>query len=618
MKPLLDRLLALILLPFVLLITIPVALMIKLEDGGPVFYRDERLGKHRKHFFMLKFRSMKVNAPDIRNEDGSTFNSSTDPRQTKIGRILRKTSIDELPQIFNILKGEMSFIGPRPSPLGNEDWYPKAFLKKFEVLPGVTGYNQALLRNSATFEERMKNDIYYTEHLSFLMDMKVLLLTVKTVFGGKNVHRNEGEKSIPEEKPRLVLLTNFYPFRKGEEYLDAEIPVLLERFPEIVLIPLMVGKKEKQTRVLPKRVQVLVPGHGHGKADRLLLFLGNALRALKNLKALGVEDKGRGKRFLYTWYFEARSLGVASSLIKLWKKSPYVGKSFHLYSYWFYLTARVGRELKRADSACLSFLSRAHRYDVDSEAAPLRFLPLRPFLLMSVDKVYTVCDTHKELLLRLYKEAEGKVEKARLGVKDSFGRREGEREHTSKHLIGISALRPVKRIPLLMEAFSLLRREEPDLIFHYDHYGISEEELTLSEELRSFVSLKGHLPHEELLNIMRDTPYDLFINVSSSEGIPVSGIEAAAASIPLLLTDAGGNRELLDMRSGKKVEEGMLRCANGILLKKSTSAELLKNALKRALREENISDLASSSRAVYEERFTLDEYRHFAEQLWKS
>ena len=108
---------------------IPVVIMIKLEDKGPVFYNAPRLGKGMREFPMYKFRSMKVNAPDIRNEDGSTFNSDNDPRVTKIGNVLRKTSIDELPQLLNVLKGDMSFVGPRPSPLGNKDIYPKEFFK---------------------------------------------------------------------------------------------------------------------------------------------------------------------------------------------------------------------------------------------------------------------------------------------------------------------------------------------------------------------------------------------------------------------------------------------------------------------------------------------------------
>ena len=193
-KRLLDVILALILLPIVLVIIIPVSIAIKIEDGGPVFYNGPRLGKNMKQFTMYKLRSMKVNAPDIRNEDGTTFNSNDDPRVTKVGKFIRKTSIDELPQIFNVLKGEMSFIGPRPSPLGDKSIYPKEFFKKFDVLPGITGYNQALLRNNATMEERIKNDSYYVDNISFRLDMKVLFMTIGNVVFSKNIYRNESIK----------------------------------------------------------------------------------------------------------------------------------------------------------------------------------------------------------------------------------------------------------------------------------------------------------------------------------------------------------------------------------------------------------------------------------------
>ncbi|MEH7136834.1 sugar transferase [Priestia megaterium] len=188
-----DFILSLCILPFLLAIMIPVAIIIKLEDGGPVFYNAPRLGKDMKEFPMYKFRSMKVNAPDIRNEDGSTFNSDNDPRVTRVGRILRKTSIDELPQLLNVLKGDMSFVGPRPSPLGNKDLYPKEFFRKFDVRPGITGYNQAVLRNKSTMEQRVKNDVFYVENISAFLDVKIVFMTATSVLSSKNINRNSDQ-----------------------------------------------------------------------------------------------------------------------------------------------------------------------------------------------------------------------------------------------------------------------------------------------------------------------------------------------------------------------------------------------------------------------------------------
>ena len=184
-----DIVVASLALPLVGLVAIPVGVAIRREDGGPVLYRSRRVGRGMREFDMYKFRTMSVAAPDIRNPDGSTFNSDTDPRVTRVGSFLRRTSIDELPQLVNVLKGDMSFVGPRPSPTGNRHLYPPSYLRKFEVRPGITGYNQSTLRNAATMEERVANDLYYLDHLSARLDMSIVLATVRSVLGSKNINR---------------------------------------------------------------------------------------------------------------------------------------------------------------------------------------------------------------------------------------------------------------------------------------------------------------------------------------------------------------------------------------------------------------------------------------------
>jgi len=189
-KRVLDIIISIIGIIFLAIVSIPISLAIKLDDRGPVFFYDKRLGKNMKVFTMYKFRTMKVNAEDIRNSDGTTYNSEQDSRVTKVGRILRKTSLDELPQFINVLKGDMSLIGPRPSPLGDKSSYPSIFFKKYDVKPGITGYNQATLRNSATMDQRMTNDAFYTDNVSLFLDIKIFCLTIKSVFLRKNIHQN--------------------------------------------------------------------------------------------------------------------------------------------------------------------------------------------------------------------------------------------------------------------------------------------------------------------------------------------------------------------------------------------------------------------------------------------
>lgn len=193
-KRVIDLIFALIALPFVLLIIVIVAPFIWLEDGGSIFYAGKRIGLHGKPFGMLKFRSMKVNAPDIRLEDGSTYNGDNDPRVTKAGRILRKTSLDEIPQFLNVLVGQMSLIGIRPDPL---DWLEKYNEHEKVILtvkPGITGYNQAYYRNSVDGLVKLKNDVYYAEHISFWLDVKIFFKTIKTVLFRENVNIDEDRK----------------------------------------------------------------------------------------------------------------------------------------------------------------------------------------------------------------------------------------------------------------------------------------------------------------------------------------------------------------------------------------------------------------------------------------
>lgn len=189
-KRILDILICLPILPFVLLITIPVAIIIKLEDGGPVFYHSMRIGLGFREFGMLKFRSMKVKAPDLRNEDGSTYNSEVDPRVTKIGKLLRETSLDEIPQFFNVLLGQMSLIGPRAGDVESKDTYEKDEKDKLLIRPGISGYTQAYYRNGLRVREKRMLDAWYAHNVSFLLDIKIVFKTIETVLKHDNIYTN--------------------------------------------------------------------------------------------------------------------------------------------------------------------------------------------------------------------------------------------------------------------------------------------------------------------------------------------------------------------------------------------------------------------------------------------
>lgn len=195
-KRFLDFTISLLAAPFVLVIILIMAPIIYINDPGPVFYNASRVGKNGKFFKMFKLRSMFVNALDIRNADGSTYNGDNDPRVTKIGRIMRKTSIDELPQFFNVLFGSMSIIGPRPTVSSkqlNIDELDDIRKKRYSIRPGITGYSQAYFRNSISQEEKFANDAYYADHISFLFDVKILFKTAASVVMRKNINADTSD-----------------------------------------------------------------------------------------------------------------------------------------------------------------------------------------------------------------------------------------------------------------------------------------------------------------------------------------------------------------------------------------------------------------------------------------
>lgn len=183
-----DLIIGLLALPFVLLLVIIIGPLIWLDDKGPVFYKAKRIAKGGGFFSMYKFRSMKVNAPDIRLENGDTYNGDDDPRVTKIGRFLRKTSLDEIPQFLNVLIGNMSFIGPRPDTPDFLYEYKEKYPDILTIKPGITGYNQAYFRNSIDGGEKMKNDDYYAKNLTFIMDVKIVFKTIWTVLARENIN----------------------------------------------------------------------------------------------------------------------------------------------------------------------------------------------------------------------------------------------------------------------------------------------------------------------------------------------------------------------------------------------------------------------------------------------
>lgn len=176
-------------------IIILVAIAIKIESKGPILFSQDRVGKDGKIFKIYKMRSMVQNAEELKEKlleqnemSGPMFKMKDDPRITKVGKFIRKTSIDELPQLINVIKGDMSLVGPRPSlPKEVKEFEPWMY-ERLAVKPGLTCYWQVMGRNNIDFEEWMKLDIKYVRERNFFLDIKLIFKTFFVLFGDKNAH----------------------------------------------------------------------------------------------------------------------------------------------------------------------------------------------------------------------------------------------------------------------------------------------------------------------------------------------------------------------------------------------------------------------------------------------
>jgi lipopolysaccharide/colanic/teichoic acid biosynthesis glycosyltransferase len=202
-KRLFDFFSSLIAIILLLPIWIIIPIWIKIDSKGPVFFKQERRTKNGKVFKMLKFRSMVVNAESMGT---GLFNYQDDPRVTKSGRFLRNTSIDELPQLFNILIGQMSIVGPRPCvkyELGDYDTLNKKYKKRFKMKAGLTGLAQVKGRNDISWDDKVVYDGIYIDKFrkwGFLYDIKILFSSVFKVFKKENIYENKVDDSISDEE----------------------------------------------------------------------------------------------------------------------------------------------------------------------------------------------------------------------------------------------------------------------------------------------------------------------------------------------------------------------------------------------------------------------------------
>lgn len=193
MKRLFDIVLALLLLLILLPVLIAVAITVRVSMGSPIIFKQVRAGLHGRPFVMYKFRTM----TDARDEEGRLLPDAL--RLTKVGRFLRATSLDELPELLNVLKGDMSLVGPRPLRVEYLPLYTPEQARRHEVPPGITGWAQVNGRNAISWEQRFELDVWYVDNRSIVLDIKILLLTLVSVLKREGIHA-EGHPTMPRFK----------------------------------------------------------------------------------------------------------------------------------------------------------------------------------------------------------------------------------------------------------------------------------------------------------------------------------------------------------------------------------------------------------------------------------
>ena len=403
----------------------------------------------------------------------------------------------------------------------------------------------------------------------------------------------------------LLLFSRKFPFLTGEPFLENEIEEIAPHFDKILIFPTNVCLTDKPTRYIQAtNVDVCV-------TERVIIEYRHYEYGLKGAVRSILSGK-IGKKPIKDAYF----LSFAQSFSK--HVEEYLQSHYHftkddevtLYSYWLYVTAQVAINLKKRLQPCVSkvtCITRAHRFDIYEELRG--YLPFQKQLVESVDKVYPCSENGTEYLQKKFPAYAGKIETAYLGTYE-HGLNQGV-DKNSFHIVSCSRMAKVKRIDLIVDTLKLLQDENVPI--KWTHLGggdlLEHIRSRANQELNHMqVELTGMIPNEEVCSYYQTHPVDLFVNVSSSEGLPVSIMEAISFGIPVVATDVGGTSEI--------VEDGV----NGSLILMDFKPEELAERIRKYARmsPEEMKALRAVTRKLWEERFqAVRNYDLFAKKLLK-
>jgi len=410
----------------------------------------------------------------------------------------------------------------------------------------------------------------------------------------------------------LILITSSYPFLTQESFLESEIPYLQKGFDKIITLAIDIGKDAKKMRATPENADCYNIATQKKVISRTESKIFGAVNYLKGSDYSDEDrDADNFKRKMFLEYFSARAereYKMCRRILDKYDFSQY--DSITVYSYWFFVAALIGVKIKEELSKKCSkvkLISRAHGYDVYENVNALNYLPLRPYLLNKVDALFPCSINGEEHIKKKYPVFDFKIKHSYLGTPDAGTNKASE---NGLHIVSCSRAVPLKRIDKIAKGLALLKDSGIENL-KWTHIGDGPEldrVKKIADEKLGFmaVDFKGNMSNTDVLKFYRKTPIDLFINVSNTEGLPISIMEAISFGIPVVATDVGGVSEIVKNNY------------NGRLLDVDFSDNDFAHRIRRfySASQEDKQKFRQNAREYWEQNFNADKnYSEFTEKI---
>ena len=404
----------------------------------------------------------------------------------------------------------------------------------------------------------------------------------------------------------LILLNRKFPYLSGETFIENEINLIASSFDKILIYPLNASIDDEMTRTIDADNVYPIVFEKHNWSKRRYRYILNIPKHIFNSNENNIATR------IMDAYFNAVSYSYSKKIIKdLDKRNFNSDDTVYLYSYWLYFNAKIACILKeyfKSRNINVVAFSRAHRFDIKGEERPYGFLPQVPEMMNELDGIFPCSDDGSNYLRHKYPNNSNKVKTSYLGTLE-HGTCPDKTDDTF-NLLSCSRVTNVKRVDMIAKALSLL--QDKNYKIKWTHFGDG----ALFDDLKKYVQqlnnievdLKGYMPNNKILEHYDKNHFDLFINVSTSEGLPVSIMEAISYAIPCIATDVGGTNEI--------VVDGV----SGKLIDKDISIENLALELEKFINmdDKQLKNLSLSARKLWEERFIAKKnYREFVEDIYK-